>query len=199
MLVHTLKSIFTWPSIINFQPIAKIPGILTHPSSSRMTKKSSEVNSLEELAWRSLWWLLPCCRDLNMDFRSDFRSYIKKKSYCKATYALEFYFLSTVGSVYGVFSHFSLFIYYDDNDNDDNFCLLQMKMNKEAVRFSSLERISFLGGRVVKTPCECIFWISFMYISSLAVEMNNTYIVLRLSFFVCLFPKTNLNYACWAC
>lgn len=100
----------------------------------------------------------------------------------QGTYALEFYFLSTVGSVYGVFSHFSLFIYYDDNDNDDNFCLLQMKMNKEAVRFSSLERISFLGGRVVKTPCECIFWISFMYISSLAVEMNNTYIVLRLSF-----------------
>lgn len=40
---------FTWQSIINFQPIAKIPGTLTPPSSSIMLKMSSEVSSSEEL------------------------------------------------------------------------------------------------------------------------------------------------------
>lgn len=65
-----------------------------------------------------------------MDFRSDFRSYIKKNLIERPLMPQNF-FLSAVGSIYGVFSHFTLFIYYDDNDNDENFCLLEMKVSKE--------------------------------------------------------------------
>lgn len=50
ILVHMLKSIFTWEIIMNFQPIAKIPGILTHSSSSSTLKMNSKVSSLEALA-----------------------------------------------------------------------------------------------------------------------------------------------------